>query len=49
MSSQNQNPIDVRTIAIGFVLGLGILALFIGLGTALEQTFLVNHAAIPHQ
>ncbi|MBK8098123.1 MAG: hypothetical protein IPK26_13510 [Planctomycetes bacterium] len=49
MSSQNQNPIDIRTIAIGFVLGLGILVLFIGLGTVLDQTFLVNHAAIPHQ
>lgn len=49
MSSQPQNPIDVQTIAIGFVLGVGILVLFIGLGTMLGQTFLVDHAAIPHQ
>jgi hypothetical protein len=33
----------------GFVLGLGIMALFLMLAMAMNLTLLVNHAAIPHQ
>ena len=45
-------PIDPKELvpaALGFVLGLGLLAFFVLLAMALDLQLLVNHANIPHQ
>ena len=43
------DPVGTKTMVIGFVLGLAIIAFFVLLSTMLGQTLLVDHSAIPHQ
>lgn len=42
-------PQDLVTIAVGFVLGICIIALFLGLATTLQMPLLVEHWNIPRQ
>lgn len=43
------DPKDLVTAAVGFVVGIAILAFFTGLATALDLALLVKHGNIPHQ
>ena len=43
------DPKDLVPAVLGFVVGLGILAFFVGLAAVLQMPLLVIHSNIPHQ
>lgn len=43
------DPKELVPAALGFLLGIGILAIFLALAKVLGLTLLVNNGAIPHQ
>jgi hypothetical protein len=52
MSAQKSLPIDPKELfpaAVGFALGIGILAFFVLLAMALDMPLLVDTAALPRQ
>jgi hypothetical protein len=52
MTAPKSLPIDPKDLvpaAVGFAIGLGIMAFFAVLCLGMDLTLLVNHGAIPHQ